>query len=510
MSCRRKFIGFMLPMFMAALPGIVVQDAGAQARGWCEQKSIVQASTMEDRLTMPDVAAEGDNIYVVYRQRNIKLMRSNDRGKTWSEPVDIAPNLRVTNAPSIAVRGEKIVVVFPAVVDVKGFSAFQLFSSISSDGGKTFSAAERITQTQEDTFSPRFLDYNGQIVLLWLETPLAQTLGSISTVAQPDFKPESVDELFSTRIREGSLEDRMTRIRSTIYVRTFNFSSESFSTPNNVDVLRGQSIPYIFTIYGPLDGSIFITANQNTEIRTYESKDGGQNWTKYFKGREYFDPRVMMDVEIVDGERNAVWIDRTFGKLIPVKFVSGEDINNYTSLSPEQYVRYLPRLGYHDGVFHVVWEAGEEAKSWITYIRTDAIPPTSQIVLPTDPALTDRHETFAWEGDDNISDPSRLVYAYSVDGGTTWSAPQAEVKATIKTPPDGDYVFKVRAEDVAGNIQKTPAEFAFNTYKSAPETNITQAPAPSVVLNSRSVEIGFTGEDNSDGPEKLEYSAQAD
>lgn len=510
MNCRRVYIGFLLPIFITALMGFTVRDAGAQARGWCEQKPIVRATSLDERLTMPDVAAEGDNVYVVYRQHNVKLVRSNDRGKTWSAPVVIGPNLRVTSAPAIAMRGKKIIVVFPAVVDVQGFTAFQLFSAISSDSGQTFSAPKKITESQEDTFSPRFLYDENQCVLLWLETPLAQTLGGVSTVARPDFTPESADELIGTKIKEGSLEDKMSRVRSTIYVRTFNFTADTFSAPNNVDVLRGQSVPYIFTIYGPLNNAIYITANQNTEIRTYESKDGGQKWAKFFKGQEYFDPRVMMDVQVVDGKRNAVWISRTFGQLIPVKFVSGENINQFTSLSPEQYVRYLPRLAYSDGVFHVAWEAGEEINSWITYMRTDAIPPTSKVIAPSDPALKERSAAFTWEGSDNISDSNRLVYAFSIDSGKTWSAPQADAKCTVNTPPDGEYIFKVRAEDVAGNIQDKLAEFPFNTFQSAPDTRITQAPPPSVVLNKRAVEIGFTGEDNTDPADKLLYAAQAD
>lgn len=490
--------------------GFVVRDAGAQARGWCEQKQIIRAAKIDDRLTMPDIAAEGDNVYIVYRQHNIKLVRSTDRGKTWSAPVDIGPNLRVTNAPTITVSGKKIVVVFPAVVDVQGFSAFQLFSSISNDGGLTFSKPVKITESNEDTFSPRFLTHENQCVLLWLETPLAQTLGGVSTVTRPDFTPESVEEVIAMKIKDGSLEDKMSRVRSSVYVRTFNFTADTYSAPNNVDVLRGQSVPYIFTIYGPLNNAIYITANQNTEIRIYESKDGGQKWSKIFKGQEYFDPRVMMDVQVVDGKKNAVWIDRTFGKLIPVKFIAGENTNQFTPLSPEQYVRYVPKLAYSDGVFHVAWEAGEEAVSWITYMRTDAIPPSSKVTSPSDPALKERSANFTWEGSDNISDPGRLVYAFSIDSGKTWSAPQAETKCTVNTPPDGEYIFKVRAEDVAGNIQDKLAEFAFNTFQSAPDTRITQAPPPSVVVNKRSVEVGFTGEDNTDTPDKLLFSTKTD
>jgi len=510
MNYRNIFFTSLLSLTLLCLMGLLAHDASAQARGWCEQKSLAHASTLNTRVTMPSVIADGDNVYIVYRQGSIKLIKSNDRGKTWSDPIKIDTTMNVTNTPAIGVYNGKIIVVWPALVDVEGFSAFQLFSAQSIDGGATFSAPKRITHTQEDTFSPQFMMNGDSAQLLWLETPLAQTLGSISTVHRPDFTPETVAEVINMKIKDGSLEDRMSRVRSTVFVRSFNFASEVFSPPSKVDVLRGQALPHIFTIYGPISGTLHITANQNTEIRSYSSTDGGQKWKKDFQNQAFFDSRKMMDIEVVDGKINAAWISRTFGKLIAVNFVSSDDLAKNVSLSPDQYVRYAPRITYSDGVFHIAWEAGEEENSWITYIRTDTVSPSSKITSPDDPELKQRSSTFFWEGSDNISDTNRLVFAYSSDSGKTWSAPQAETSATIDTPKDGDYVFMVRAEDVAGNIQEKPAEFKFNTFKSAPETRITQAPPASMVVNKRSVEIKFTGDDNTDDIKSLDYSSQTD
>ncbi len=510
MNYRNIFFTSLLSLTFLCLMGSLANDASAQARGWCEQKSLAHASTVDTRVTMPSVIADGDDVYIVYRQGSIKLVKSADRGKTWSDPIVIDTSMPVTNTPTIAVLKGKIIVVWPALVDVEGFSAFQLFSAQSTDGAVTFSEPKRITHTQESTFSPQFLMNGDNAQLLWLETPLPQTLGSISTIARPDFTPETVSEVINMKINDGSLEDKMSRFRSTIYVRTFNFTSELFSPPSKVDVLRGESLPYIFTIYGPIAGSLHITANQNTEIRSYSSTDGGQKWKKEFQNQSFFDPRKMTDIEVVNGKMNAAWIGRTYGKLIAVNFVSSNDLNKNIPLSPDQYVRYAPRITFSDGDFHIAWEAGEEENSWITYIRTDDVSPTSKITSPDDPEIKQRSATFFWEGNDNISDTNRLVFAYSSDNGKTWSSPQAETRATIDTPSDGDYVFMVRAEDVAGNIQEKPAEFKFNTFKSAPETRITQAPPASMVVNNRSVEVKFTGDDNTDDINNLDYSAQTD
>ena len=77
----------------------------AQAKGWSEQKEIRRATGMDNRVSLPAIAAEGDNVYVAYRQKTINVVVSRDRGKTWTQPISIAPNLAVTSAPAIA-RGK--------------------------------------------------------------------------------------------------------------------------------------------------------------------------------------------------------------------------------------------------------------------------------------------------------------------------------------------------------------------------------------------------------------------
>ncbi len=507
MNRRTRQLGLFLSLLGIALAGMGANRVHAQQEGWCEEKYIVRASTMDNRVTMPSIAAEGDNIYVAYRQGNIKLIYSRDRGKTWSQPVDIGPDLRVTSAPAVAVLGNKVVVVWPAQVEVDKLNPFQLFLADSDNAGVSFSRPRQITQSREDAFSPKFLLNNGQVLMLWLETPLAETLGRIPSISLPDFRPESVEDLYNTRQTQGSLEDRMRRVRSTFYVRSYTFSTGTVSAPNKIDLIYAENIPHIFQIYGPLNGALYITANQNTDIKSYESKDGGQTWNPYFQDRQYFDPRMMMDLKIVDGKRISAWIRRTAGR-VAVNLREGMELKS-VQLAPEHNVRYAPRLAINAGDSHVVWEAGSGDDSWVTYLRTDEVPPTSKVTAPSSPFVTGRSVEFQWQGDDNISSPDRLVYAFTYDD-KTWSAPKPDTKTTLPAPPDGEYVFKVRAEDVAGNIQEKPAEFAFNTFQSAPETTITQAPPPGQEINSRSVTIGFKGEDNSDKPEQLEYSAQAD
>lgn len=508
MDCRIRTRGIIFLFVLLGAAIAFAQTVHAQAKGWCEEKYVVRASTLNDRITVPAIAADAKWLYIAYRQGNIKVIRSGDQGKTWSDPVVVGPDLRICNTPAIVTIDSKVVVVWSALIDVGGLSAFQLFFSESVDNGQTFSGPRRIARTRDDAFSPRFLVNEDQALLMWLETPLAQTLGNVPSIKRPDFTPDSVEALFATEVKEGRLEDKLTRVRSTFYTSTFSSPTSTFTAPERFDSINAQNLPHIFCIYGPIDGNYYITLNRNTEIVSYQSKDNGQTWTKYFQDRDYFDPRKQMDVHIINQQQYSAWTRYAPGANRPINFqVKKDDLP--IQLSPEHSVRSLPRMVNNGSDFHIVWEAGRGEDSWVTYIRTDKIPPAANVVAPTDPALTDRTVTFTWQGNDNISSTNRLQYAFTY-GDQAWSMPQSENQTTIKVPPDGDYVFKVRCSDVAGNYQEPPVEFRFNTYKSAPDTRITQAPNPNQVINARSVEVRFTGEDNTDSPTQLEYATQTD
>ena len=169
----------------------------AQVQGWSEEKQLVQAGTIEDRVTTPAIAVNGNNVYIVYRQRQIKIIHSTDLGKTWSEPVTINPNQPINNYPAIAVFDSKLVVVWSSLIKIEsGLNSLQLFYAESSNRGISWSEPKRLTQTREMTLKPTFLHVGDTALLTWLETPLPETLGNLSAEATTALNPDSIDRLF--------------------------------------------------------------------------------------------------------------------------------------------------------------------------------------------------------------------------------------------------------------------------------------------------------------------------
>lgn len=478
----------------------------AQTQGWSEEFRLIQSASFNERVSMPSIAADGDNVYVVYRQGTIRMIRSTDRGKTWSDPVEIAPDLVGNSAPTITLVNDRVLVVWPTLVEVDGLTAYQLVSTESRDGGATWSPAQQITSSRDDTFVPRLIPFGDRAILLWLETPLAETLGSLSLQQRLSLSPDSVDMLQENIMNAGGVEASMRRLQATIYTSIYNPATSSFADGGAVESFSAQRLPTIFLLYGPIDGNYYITFNQNTNIKSYESSDG-QNWQQHFEDREYFDTRQMFDLVARENERVSVWIERSFSAL-PVMLRESEDADS-VQLSPPHNVRAVPKLTLSDGDMHVIWEAGQEESSWITYMRTDDIPPTATILSPTTPEITDREVVVQWDGEDNISSDARLSYAWRF-GNQDWSPLQSENVASFPAPPNGEYVFQLRTEDWAGNVQNPVSEYTFNTFQSAPATTLLSPPPALTPINSRSVTINFRMEDNNDDQSELLYSARAD
>ena len=97
------------------------------------------------------------------------------------------------------------------------------------------------------------------------------------------------------------------------------------------------------------------------------------------------------------------------------------------------------------------------------------IPPLSAL-QPT--PVTAARPTFTFSGTDNATPSGSLTFACKLDGGSfsTCTSPQ-----TYSSLSDGSHTFQVRATDLAGNVDATPASFTWSIDATSPAVAINQA-----------------------------------
>jgi RHS repeat-associated protein len=102
--------------------------------------------------------------------------------------------------------------------------------------------------------------------------------------------------------------------------------------------------------------------------------------------------------------------------------------------------------------------------------------------------------TFAFTGHDDLTPLAGLTFAWRLDGGP-WSAFAGATVASVDGLADGTHTFEVKARDLAGNEDPTPARHAF-TVRSGPRvtavTPASGAPGTFVTITGAGFEPGAT------------------
>jgi hypothetical protein len=104
--------------------------------------------------------------------------------------------------------------------------------------------------------------------------------------------------------------------------------------------------------------------------------------------------------------------------------------------------------------------AGNGASTSQTII-VDNTPPDTEITGGPSGATSQTTAAFIVTGSDNLTPSTTLVFTWRIDGGA-WSPFSAESTVTLTGLAAGAHVFEVRARDLAGNDDPTPAMRAFS------------------------------------------------
>ena len=104
-------------------------------------------------------------------------------------------------------------------------------------------------------------------------------------------------------------------------------------------------------------------------------------------------------------------------------------------------------------------QAGNSAATTRAVI-VDNTPPDTQITAGPSGTITDPSATFTVTGTDNLAPVARLQYAWRLNGGP-YSAFDPSTQILLSSLTSGPHTFEVKARDLAGNEDPTPAQQSF-------------------------------------------------
>jgi hypothetical protein len=116
------------------------------------------------------ISVEGNNVYLVWKDRpfgndDILFARSTDGGLTFSEPDNIRNDPAGSQDPQISSEGNNVYVVWREFISPP--NRFDIFISMSTDGGQTFSEADNIGNNPDDAFNPQISSQGNNVYVVW-------------------------------------------------------------------------------------------------------------------------------------------------------------------------------------------------------------------------------------------------------------------------------------------------------------------------------------------------------
>ncbi|MGD1836640.1 MAG: sialidase family protein [Nitrososphaeraceae archaeon] len=199
-------------------------------------------SNNDGNSNSPQIAVQGDNVYVVWRDNtpgtfDTFFSFSTDNGASFSQPDNISNQANFSFGPQIAVQGDNVYIVW----DNDGLD---IFFSFSTDNGVTFSQPDNISNSGFETGNPQIAAKYDNVYIVWDDEGGDLIKFSFSTDNGQTFSPPvdlSTDE-------NTSQSPQIALNRDNIYVVWQDFApgnSEiffSFSTDNGQTFSQPENI----------------------------------------------------------------------------------------------------------------------------------------------------------------------------------------------------------------------------------------------------------------------------
>lgn len=144
---------------------IMFAESDNNGKTWSKPRSITDPKELSEE---PKIVPSGKRIYLAYEGEredwcDICFKRSLDRGKDWSEEINLSNYRDVSNEPDLAVEGSQIYLIWHDKRDER----YEIYFKKSSDGGKTWSDSKRITFTEAASYYPSLAVDQGVVHIVW-------------------------------------------------------------------------------------------------------------------------------------------------------------------------------------------------------------------------------------------------------------------------------------------------------------------------------------------------------
>jgi hypothetical protein len=223
-------------MFIAVIIFLILSSACAYGDTWTPAKNL---SNNKCIAIAPTIAVDGPNIYVVWSAcrpanlyRQIYFKKSVDGGVTWTTKKRLTNNAGDSQYPTIAVDGPDIYVVWMDYAP----GNFEIYFKKSNDGGVTWTANKRLTNNAGDSEVPAIAVDGPNIYVVWM-----------------DYAPGNFEIYFKKSVDGGA----------TWTTKRLTWNANDSSAP-------------VIAVSGP---NIYVVWEDTTEIYFKKSVDGGATWT---------------------------------------------------------------------------------------------------------------------------------------------------------------------------------------------------------------------------------------
>jgi hypothetical protein len=334
---------------------------------------IINLSNNAGASDSPHIAVSDKNVYVVWQDNTpgndeVFFSASDNNGSTFSRPVNLSNNAGSSFEPRIAASGNNVYVVWRDRTPGND----EVFFSASDNNGSTFSRPVNLSNNAGNSFEPRIAAYDKNVYVVWRDnTPgnneifFSASDNNGSTFSRPINLSNNAGISDSPRIAASDNNVYVVwRDRSSgndeIFFSASDNNGSTFSRPTNLSNNAGSSFEPNIAASG---NNVYVVWRDNTplneEIFFKTSNNNGATFNEIINLSSNAGASDSPRIAAYDKNVYVVWRDNTPGN--NEIFFSASDNNGSTfsrpiNLSNNAGSSDSPRIAVSDNKVYLVWQ----------------------------------------------------------------------------------------------------------------------------------------------------------